>query len=189
MGGDAMTKAQGEKVIATVRGLFPTATPEQTALVAEKIAAMDFGRALAAVKNHNLSHAYLNVPALMDGLRAAAAQAEQRRVERQGRVVDWIRRNLTQASDLSHEIHGDDQVVEKYYASCWRAVRDDPTIDDFGREWTRGAIYGHVVNAAIEAGVRDADAITIAESAVELPSGGAVELPREILGGKVGASR
>lgn len=181
-----MTKAQGEKVIATVRGLFPTATPEQTALVAEKIAVMDFGRALAAVKNHNLSHAYLNVPALMDGLRAAAAQAKQRRIEQRGLVIDWIRRSMSQAGDLSHEGKPDGDTIERYYAQCWQAVKNDPIVETFGEAWARGTIFAHARNAALEAGLSEADALLIAESTVDLPSGGIIELPRESFPGILG---
>jgi hypothetical protein len=182
-----VTPAQNKIVLTTLKGLFAQATPEQLALVAEKVAALEFGRVLAVVKNHSLSHAFLNLPGLMEGLRAAAAQAEQRRVERQGLVIDWIRRSLTQAGDNSAESHPDESVIERHYGRCWQTVRDDPTIDDYGREWARGAIYGHAMNAAIEAGLRIVDATAIAESAVDLPSGGAVELPRDIIGTKAEA--
>ncbi len=172
-----MTSAQNKIIISTLRGLFPSATPEQLALVAEKIAGLEFGAVLAVVKNHGLAHVFLSLPALMEGLRTIAVRADQRRVEQQGRAVDWIRRHLTQRGDDSHVEHPDDEIVERYYAGCWRAVRDDPAVNPYGLEWARQLIFSHARQAAIGAGALIADAMMIAESAVELPSGGMIELP------------
>lgn len=122
-----MTTDEAKRFSKTLKGLFPNSTDEQMSLIAVRIRGYNYGRSLAVLKTHASSHAYLNVPALMEGLRADFSRTQERRKEESSRrTIDWIRDGI-----LSREGRSDDylrmtdvEMINRHYDGCVRAVEE-----------------------------------------------------------------
>ena len=113
-----------------VRGLFPDkgetpgVTDDQLKLIGERIKECHDKRALAVLKNHALSHVFLDIPNLLEGLRADIAKLnERKRDEQSKRVIDWIRSERGKSGDTSVYKMSNVDLINQYYDRCAEAVR------------------------------------------------------------------
>jgi hypothetical protein len=103
------------------------------------------------------------------------------------KIVDWIRREST-APMLGDPFtqggpEGDRGLIERHYSHAWRAVKSDEHATDYGRQFMRGAIYGHCLTALMEVSTPEAEARELAECIVDLGEGQRVVIAKPMLGG------
>jgi len=164
-----MTTDQAKQFAKDARGLFPTMTADQAKVIAERVIQYDYPTSLAALKTHAVTHEYVNLPQLWEGLRTAQLRRvgviEQRRREK---TADALRRLArTEWGDPGYQDKDDVSVILMHYNGCWRGLRDS-SIPHLGIQSMREEIRRIVRGALIEVGMDHIDASELARGVVEL---------------------
>lgn len=118
-----MTKDDAKHLVKTVRGIFPTVTPEQGTLLADWFEPYNFQHALAVVKTHRAQHEFLDFPQLHEALKAAEESRKQRISKgRSGRILDWL---IT--TDTRYRSMNPIEALQRHFSACRDSITEAVT--------------------------------------------------------------
>ena len=171
-----MNNTSDEKQFAKLmKGLFPTITREQIDVIASHAIGLPMARACAVAKTHSISHSFLDMPQLIEGLRQAWLSHEKKKDnERNETIIYFVRRTARERGDTIFDGKEDMDVLRAHFTEAWIGIKEG-NADPGGKEFARGTIYTHCLSAAEQIGMDGADAMALAEEVVDLPTGQKVE--------------
>lgn len=171
-----MTAQSLKTCVKRLKGLFPTASPEQCDLMAAKFNGYPEKVVLAALADHAALHTELSIPGLIEGLRAkslalSAATSTHRR------LCDELRYYArTQWGISKYEHLSDAEVIVTHHSDSWAGVRDNPALEQTGKQTARKIIQEGCRRGMVELGYPEDEAVEIARDTVELEPGERVRL-------------
>jgi hypothetical protein len=170
-----MTKAQAANCAKSLGGNFPTMTKDQLGTFAESIGNYHVDDVVCAMKNHFLTHAFCDMPQLINGINALDERRYRRNQKQESqRIIDWLRETQPVSYPASMS---DQEAILTHFSTCWQGVKECEA-SDYGKQFSRRHVWSCCVAGLREVKVDQEAAETLARACVEMEAGEAFTLPK-----------
>lgn len=158
-----MSPEEKTKILAKIKGLWPSFNPARSELIEPHLDPLDFLDAMTAVEKLGSSKMHYDGPAVIAALREVrSAQIERPPAERHyRRIVDWMR----YGNNIQYRGWDDADVITHFVSNGWREVSSGCNPSE-AKEFARRALRGQAFSAFVQIGTSESDAAKLADEAV-----------------------